>query len=91
MDTDPASYLQIMKHAFEKHYLEGSDVWTEDEHLRSLPALIQARLRLPPTAHVLDIGCGPGRDSEYFASLIASVVGLDLCVHEDWKRAATTS
>lgn len=33
---------------------------------------------LPPKAHVLDVGCGPGRDSDYFISLGLKVTGIDL-------------
>jgi ABC-type branched-subunit amino acid transport system substrate-binding protein/ubiquinone/menaquinone biosynthesis C-methylase UbiE len=33
---------------------------------------------IPNIGSVLDVGCGPGQDSEYFASLGLQVVGIDL-------------
>jgi len=34
--------------------------------------------RLPENARILDVGCGPGQDSEYFSNLGFKVTGIDL-------------
>ncbi len=84
VERDPARYLGVLRHAFEKHYGERSDVWTEDREMRAFPSIIQGRLKLPATARALDLGCGAGRDVEYFAALYASADGVDLVPHADW-------
>lgn len=85
IEKDPTTYLKVLKCAFNKHYSEQSDVWTNDPEMRSFPALIQGLLKLNPACRVLDIGCGAGKDVEYFARLFASVTGLDLYAHDYWQ------
>jgi cyclopropane fatty-acyl-phospholipid synthase-like methyltransferase len=86
VERDPARYLGLLRNAFEKHYGERSDVWTEDREMRAFPSILHGRLKLPSTARVLDLGCGAGRDVEYFAALYASVEGIDLYAHADWAE-----
>jgi SAM-dependent methyltransferase len=43
-----------------------------------LAALGQSE-RLSPPYRILDLGCGPGRDTAYFASLGHTAIGLDGC------------
>lgn len=45
-------------------------------HRRELPARFNELL--PPSADVLDLGCGPGRDLDYFASCGHRVTGIEL-------------
>jgi cyclopropane fatty-acyl-phospholipid synthase-like methyltransferase len=84
LGTSAADYLEILRVAFEKHYGEGSDVWTHDQEMRAFPAIIQGRLKLPGSTRALDIGCGSGRDVAYFSNLYDRVVGVDLYPHHDW-------
>jgi ubiquinone/menaquinone biosynthesis C-methylase UbiE len=43
-----------------------------------LPGLWESALRhMPPDAHILDLGCGSGRDIDYFSSRFDHVYGLD--------------
>jgi len=85
IEKDPTTYLDVLKCAFDKHYSEQSDVWTNDPEMRSFPALIQGLLKLDPACSVLDIGCGSGQDVEYFAQLFSSATGLDLYPHHYWQ------
>lgn len=81
------AYLSILTRAFEKHYRENSDVWTEDPVLRGSLAIIQSRIRLKKMARMLDIGCGTGQAVEHMATLFGSIVGIDICRHTDWDLA----
>jgi 2-polyprenyl-3-methyl-5-hydroxy-6-metoxy-1,4-benzoquinol methylase len=49
--------------------------------------------KLPAQAKILDAGCGPGRDSEYFATKGYEVTGIDLSSRfiEIAKKAAPTA
>ena len=57
----------------------GSDPWADDfiGKFHDFAHLVEL-LRLPPGAAVLDVGCGPGWLSEYFARLGYRVTGLDI-------------
>lgn len=83
---EETDYQNILKSAFSCHYQESSDKWTEDAELRSIPSLIQGYLKLVNNnLEVLDLGCGAGKDVEYFAKLGNSVLGLDICHHDNWE------
>ncbi len=91
MEADPGRYVGILRDAFRKHYVESSDVWTDDLAMRVLPPIVQGRLKLPRETRVLDVGCGAGRDVAYFAEVFDTVVGLDIHPHPGWedvRRAA---
>ena len=88
IEQDPATYLAVLKRAYSKHYLEESDVWTNDPQMRSFPALVQGSVKLTSSARVIDVGCGAGRDVEYFAGLCDSVTGLDIYRHDYWETVA---
>lgn len=85
---DPSAYLAVIKRAYRKHYLEQSDVWTNDPQMRCFPALVQGSVKLAPAARVIDVGCGAGRDVEYFAGLCALVTGLDIYRHDYWDTVS---
>lgn len=86
LEADPQRYLDGMRHAFDAHYAEGSDVWTADAQMRGFPADIEARVGLSPDATVLDVGCGAGLDVAWFASRCGLAVGLDLHAHPGWAH-----
>jgi SAM-dependent methyltransferase len=83
---DVSKYPFILKSAFSNHYNETSDVWTDDVEMRSMPSLVQGFLKMAKPIHILDIGCGVGKDVEYFAKLGHSILGLDVCSHRGWKE-----
>lgn len=91
LEADPARYLAVLRSAFDGHYAEASDVWTADQEMRAFPAVVlgyRGRQSSPAALRVLDVGCGAGRDVEYFARSCASVVGLDLHPHAEWSAVA---
>jgi SAM-dependent methyltransferase len=78
-------YRCVLEKAFRKHYAEKSDIWTGDDMLRVVPALIQGFIKLPKKTRFLDIGCGTGSDVEYFASIVQFAVGIDLIASDKWR------
>lgn len=84
--VDAKSYLGVLHDAYRRHYTERTDVWTDDLAMRCVPPLVQGRLKLAPSARVLDIGCGSGRDVAYFSHIVAAVVGIDILPHPDWDE-----
>jgi len=89
MEIEPTQYLTVLSSAYRKQYDEVSDEWTNDPQMRTFPALIQGMLKLPPTARALDVGCGSGRDAEYFGGIYASVTGLDIYRHAYWDEVTS--
>lgn len=88
IETSPPEYGATLNRAFRAHYEEGSDVWTHDAELRCFPALLQGALKLGRDSRVLDVGCGAGRDTAYFASFAGRCVGIDLVAQADWEEIA---
>lgn len=84
MESDPERYLGVLRRAFDKHYGEGSDVWTADERARAFPGIVLSRLSLGRQSRVLDVGCGAGADSAAFAQVCGHVDGIDLHAHAAW-------
>src|SRR5689334_14256817 len=84
LESDPGRYRTILEAAFARHYAEGSDVWTRDREMTAFPEVVRAQHSVPSTARVLDVGCGAGRDVEYFAAHCAKVLGIDLHAHPNW-------
>lgn len=89
LQETPACYLDTLKAAFTRHYEERSDVWTEDPAMRVVPALIEGQLKLAgressKSIQVLDLGCGQGLDSAWFANVYGRVTGVDLYPHAYW-------
>lgn len=82
---DRSTYLAVLLKAYRTHYLERTDVWTDDPAMRCIPALVQGQLKLPPSASALDVGCGSGRDVEYLSHVMGSVVGIDIIRHPSWR------
>jgi len=82
----PDAYLGVLVAAYGRQYGEATDEWTGDLSMRCVPALVQGRLKLPPSARALDVGCGTGRDVEYLAGVLGSVTGIDVIGHEAWDR-----
>jgi SAM-dependent methyltransferase len=89
---DRTAYQKVLAEAFERHYREGSDVWSSDCQSEETTRLaLQAALRHTgrPSLEVLDIGCGNGRHVREFAGGTASrYVGVDLYAHDDWPLRA---
>lgn len=88
IERDPARYLGVLRRAFDRHYGERSDVWTQDPAMRAFPPQIHAQVGLSSSARVLDVGCGAGPDVEYFAGVCARVEGIDLHPHAAWAGIA---
>ncbi len=84
MKVTPEEYIAVLQNAFNKHYHEGSDVWSDDPEMRVVPSLIQGQLKLPATTIALDIGCGIGWDTDYFSRIYQQATGIDLYQHENW-------
>ncbi|MDR0806725.1 MAG: class I SAM-dependent methyltransferase [Enterobacteriaceae bacterium] len=84
MSNKISTYQDILKHAFNLHYINKSDVWTRDIGMRILPLLVKGRLRFGTETRILDIGCGSGLDAQIYSSLCHSVVGIDLFSHPEW-------
>lgn len=62
-------------------YTTGSDAYLKEWHHRPyrIPPHLEVWMsHLPPTSHVLDLGCGPGQDSRHLRRLEFRAVGLDL-------------
>lgn len=81
------NYKKIIVSAFERHYKEGSDVWSQDRSLVECTelALMEMNRLIPNTKlNVLDIGCGNGRHIHSLNKAL-SYTGIDLVVHENWK------
>lgn len=83
------NYNSIIKKAFHRHYTESSDVWTNDIGMRTLPLLIQGKLRLSRKERILDIGCGSGLDSHIYSPLSSGFTGVDIYAHSEWKEIET--
>jgi EEF1A lysine methyltransferase 2 len=77
-------YQKTLFEAFSKHYNENSDVWTKQMEMRIIPALIQGKLKLKENSRILDIGCGVGCDSVYFAKIFSAVTAIDIIRHPEW-------
>ncbi len=86
LEPDAGRYLGVLSRAFDRHYAEGSDVWTDDLAMRASPPIVQGRLKLPRATRVLDVGCGAGRDTLWFAGAFAEAVGIDLHAHAEWEE-----
>lgn len=80
-----SEYFDVLQKAFNKQYIEASDEWTQDAEMRCVPSLIQGTLKNNHNISVLDLGCGAGYDSTYFASIYDSVIGLDIYDHPQWQ------
>ena len=78
-------YGITLRRAFEEHYEEESDVWSDDLAMRAFPSVVQGFLKLPFKTRVLDVGCGNGEDLEYFAKVFSNAVGVDLVEHQNWN------
>ena len=78
------AYMDVLLAAYTRQYREATDEWTDDLSMRCVPALVQGRLKLPPAARALDVGCGTGRDVDYLAGFLGSVTGIDIVAHEAW-------
>ncbi len=85
MTTPQEEYGITLRRAFEEHYEEESDVWSDDLAMRAFPSVVQGFLKLPFKTRVLDVGCGNGEDLEYFAKVFSNAVGVDLVEHQNWK------
>ena len=85
---DPNEYLDLMTRAFVSHYADHSDVWTDDPQMRALAIAIAELGTAQRDARVLDIGCGIGRDVEFFARAGAQAVGIDIVSHASWEAIA---
>ena len=85
MTVTQEEYAITLRRAFEEHYEEASDVWSNDLAMRAFPSVVQGLLKLPFRTRVLDVGCGNGDDLEYFAKVFSNVVGVDLVEHENWS------
>ncbi len=82
--ADPKTYMSVLRRAYGKHYRDHTDEWTGDPAMRCAPVLAQAYLRLPSSAHVLDVGCGAGCDVAYLAGLFEKVAGIDIVPQPSW-------
>lgn len=66
-----------IKQRFEKLFQQGTTPWTEHEIDDSIPAFAEHVLRRNPNPYILDIGCGNGWLSIYFAKRGLRVEGID--------------
>lgn len=66
----------------EKFYSRGAEKFAEDQALEKMPQeyfdLLDNFVELVNGEKVLDAGCGPGRDTEYFIENGLEAVGIDL-------------
>lgn len=80
------NYKQTVKNAFQRHYDENSDVWSNDIGMRVLPLLVQGKLNLNKENRILDIGCGSGADALIYSQFCKNVIGVDICHHSSWNE-----
>lgn len=86
---DVAEYRGVLEKAFEKHYTQHSDVWSEDQ---SLLRASEMALRMwseqegNRALHLLDIGCGTGRHLPVLHHRLASYTGIDLISNGNWSN-----
>ena len=65
-----------------EHYQNSSHAFwegTKDHDVTQNYAALQSRLPARTGMHILDLGCGPGRDLKYFKSRGHFPIGLDAC------------
>ncbi|MDX6404654.1 MAG: branched-chain amino acid transport system substrate-binding protein [Blastocatellia bacterium] len=76
-ETGDMREVQSVQEAYDQGALGYHAYWPR-RHDFIEPERIEFVGLLPKNGRVLDVGCGPGQDSEYFASLGLQVVGIDL-------------
>jgi len=89
LDAERSYYLRTkpfynLANKPDKHFGDGMDAETH-RHFTDFANMASA-LALPPGAKILDVGCGSGWLSEYFARLGYEVTGID--ISEDLIRMA---
>jgi SAM-dependent methyltransferase len=62
---------------YDRHAHEFAEATTSDELPEELRALLDSFVEALAGPHVLDAGCGPGRDVEYFSTRDLDPVGID--------------
>jgi len=82
--SDSVHYLATIKRAFDEHYSEGSDVWTNDKAMRSVLDLVLNEWPCLPRSSALDIGCGAGHDLLQLSRHYQHASGIDLHSHAEW-------
>lgn len=76
MHNDMKTYQDITKESYQMTAAEYANNVLELAPLASIKNFIAM---LPPNPHIIDIGCGSGRDAKIFTNMGAKVVGIDFC------------
>lgn len=85
---DESAYADVLRTDFQDHYVNGRDVWTDENAMREAPRLLLGVLGAlgdrTDAPHVLDIGTGHGRDAAILADGGCRVTGIDLVESPEW-------
>jgi SAM-dependent methyltransferase len=76
MRSDVKTYQEITKDSYQ---VTAAEYATNVLELAPLASIKHFMGMLPPNPHIIDIGCGSGRDAKIFTSMEAKVVGIDFC------------
>lgn len=85
MQTQIQNYNNNLEVTYKKMYSEAKDVWTHEEEMRIAPKLLLSLLSANRTHRILDIGCGAGIDTAFFASQGMESYGIDIVINKSWN------
>lgn len=88
LENADQTYHSFLETAFARHYMDGTDVWTQDQTLVSVASFLRGFL--PSKGNLLDVGAGRGRDAAYFLKHGFKVVAVDPFETPEIRELAST-